>query len=365
MTPAAITRHRLFNQHLTQADFLRPQQVVNWLVASQAQDYAGAKWALGLRMAEANDALLDQAFNDGDILRTHVLRPTWHFVTPADIRWLLTLTAPRVHQINGTIYRQTGLDAPLFSRCAGVIIKALQDGQALTRDELRALLQQNGIDASNLLRMTSIVMWAELERIICSGPRRGKQFTYMLLEERVAAAAPLTRAESLAKLAGRYFKSRGPASAADFAKWSGLTLTEAREGVEAVRHELVQEAIAGEVYWRPQTTLAAPPPTPQAFLLSIYDEYISSYKDRSAMGEAEVGAKLMAMGNALTYIIVLDGQIVGTFRRELKRKNVIIELNPLRPLTGVEEEAVDAAAHQFATFLNLPLNLKYGDKGIS
>lgn len=359
MTPAAITQYRLANQHLTQADFTRPQQVVDWLVASQAQDYAGAKWALGLRMAGATDALLDKAFNDGDILRTHVLRPTWHFVTPADIRWLLTLTAPRVHQVNGTMYRQAGLDEAIFSQSAKVITRALQDGQQLTRDELRDRLQQDGIDTSVAFRVTYIMMWAELERIICSGPRQGKQFTYMLLEERVVAAAPLTRADSLAKLAGRYFKSRGPATAADFARWSGLTLTEAREGVEAVRHELVQDKINGETYWRPQTPIFSTLPSPKAFLLSIYDEYISSYKDRSAMGEAEVGEKLMALGNALTYIIVLDGQIVGTFRRELKRKSVIVELNPFRPLTGAEEEAVSAAAHQFATFLNLSLDLKY------
>lgn len=359
MTPFDITRQRLFNLHLPQADFVAPQDVVDWLLAAQAQDYAGAKWALGLRLKNATDALLDKSFNEGSILRTHVLRPTWHFVTPADIRWLLTLTAPRVHQINGTMYRQTGLNEAIFSQSARVITRALQDGQALTRDELRDLLQQAGIDTSVAFRVTYIMMWAELERIICSGPRRGKQFTYMLLEERVAAAAPLTRAEALAQLAGRYFKSRGPATAADLAKWSGLTLTEAREGIEAVRHELVQDEIKGETYWRPQTSLPITSPSPQAFLLSIYDEYISSYKDRSAMGEAEVGEKLMAMGNALTYIIVLDGQIVGTFRRELKRKTVVVELNPFRPLIWAEEEAVSAAAAQFAIFLNLPLDLKY------
>lgn len=359
MTPTDITGQRLLNLHLLRPDSETPQAAVDWLVASQAQDYAGAKWALGLRVKHATDTLLDKAFNDGSILRTHVLRPTWHFVTPADIRWLLTLTAPRVHQVNGTMYRQAGLDETIFSQSAKAIIKALQDGEQLTRGELRDRLQQVGIDTSVAFRVTYIMMWAELERIICSGPRRGKQFTYMLLEERVAAAAPLIYAESLAKLAGRYFKSRGPATAADFAKWSGLTLTEAREGVEAVRHELVQDKVNGETCWRPQTVISTISPSPQAFLLSIYDEYISSYKDRSAMGETEVGEKLMAMGNALTYIIVLDGQIAGTFRRELKRKSVIVELNPFRPLTGAEEEAVSAAAHQFATFLNLSLDLKY------
>lgn len=358
MTPFGITQRRLHNHHLLRPSLTTPQAVVSWLVAVQSQDYAGAKWSVGQRMLTATDPLLDRAFNDGSILRTHVLRPTWHFVAPADIRWLLMLTAPRVHGVNGTMYRQVGLDAPFFSRCAEVIVQALQGGQSLTRDELRDRLQQAGLDPASLLRMTYIVMWAELEQIICSGPRRGKQFTYMLLDERVPAAAPLTYDEALTELSRRYFRSRGPATPADFAKWSGLTLTEARNGLEAVRGELEQVDIAGQAYWMPP--LEQPPepsPTSQAYLLSIYDEMVSSYKDRSAIGEAEVGVKLLAMGNALTNILLLDGQIVGAFRRELKPKQALVELNLFRTLTAEEYEAVAAAANQYSSFLQLPVQL--------
>ena len=149
-----FAHQRLLNQHLAQPFFNQPQDVVDWLVAVQAQDYAGAKWAIGLRMQQANDAVLDKAFNEGTILRTHLLRPTWHFVTPADIRWLLTLTAPRVHMANGTMYRKIGLDEVTLNQSAGVITSALQGGQQLTRDELRDHLQRAGIDTSNLLRVT-------------------------------------------------------------------------------------------------------------------------------------------------------------------------------------------------------------------
>lgn len=308
-------------------------------------------------MTTATDTLLDQAFNDGSILRTHILRPTWHFVAPADIRWLLMLTAPRVHGVNGTMYRQVELDTSLFSRCAEVIVKVLQGEQSLTRDELRDHLQQAGLDPTPLLRMTYIVMWAELEQIICSGPRRGKQFTYMLLDERVPPVAPLTYDEALAELARRYFRSRGPATPADFAKWSGLTLTEARHGLNAVKDELEQVEIEGQSYWMPPTLSLEPSATSQAYLLSIYDEIVSGYKDRSAIGEAEVGAKLVEMGNALTNFILLDGQIVGTFRRELKKKSVIIETNLFWALQTGEEAAVLAAANQYSAFLQLPVQL--------
>jgi hypothetical protein len=348
---------RLYNQHLSQADFTRPQDVVAWLLAVQSQDYAGAKWSLGVRMGQATDAVINQAFNDGAILRTHVLRPTWHFVTPADIRWLLMLTAPRVHGVNGTMYRQVGLDASLFSRCAEVIVQALQGGKSLTRDELRGHLQQAGLDPAPLLRMTYIVMWAELEQIICSGPRRGKQFTYMLLDERIPVVVPFTREEALVELSRRYFMSRGPATVADFAKWSGLTLTEARQGLEAVKDHLEQAQIEEQTYWMPPTITLEPSTTSQAYMLSIYDEIVSGYKDRSAIGEAEVGVKLLAMGNALTNIVLLDGQIVGAFRRELKPKQALFELNLFLALTTEEYEAVLAAANRFGSFLQLPVQV--------
>lgn len=357
MTPADLAPLRLLNQHLAQADFSRPQEVVNWLVAVQSQDYAGAKWSLGLRMHQATDALLDHAFNEGTILRTHVLRPTWHFVTPADIRWLLMLTAPRVHAVNGTMYRQTGLDETLLGQSAVIITQALQGGKALTRDELRDHLRQAGMDTSNLLRVTYIVMWAELEQIICSGPRRGKQFTYMLMDERVPAAAPLTYDEALTELSRRYFTSRGPATPADFAKWSGLTLTEARNGLEAVKSELEPVEVEGQTYWMPPTNSVTSSLAHQAYLLSIYDEIISSYKDRAAFGEAEVGLKLWVMGNALTHIILLDGKIVGTFRREFKKKQAMVEMTLFRAVTESEQVALDAAADQYSSFLQLPVHL--------
>ena len=250
MASSDIAHHRLYHQHLTANPFEKPADVVDWLVAVQAQDYFGAKWALGLRLRQdAHDADLDRAFNAGSILRTHVLRPTWHFVTPTDIRWLLALTAPRVLAVNAAMYRKLELDNATLKRGHKAMTKALHGGQHLTRDELRATLEKAGLAVGTGQRLAYMVMAAELDGLICSGPRRGKQFTYALLEERVPPVAPLQRDEALATLTRRYFASHGPATAQDFAKWSGLTSADAKRGLEMVGTQLQHETLNGAEYW--------------------------------------------------------------------------------------------------------------------
>lgn len=351
MTHLNIAHQRLLNQHIARPAFKKAADVVEWLAASQAQDYAGAKWALGLRMEGATDDTIEQAFNDGAILRTHLLRPTWHFVTPADIRWMLALTAPRVHAVNAHMYRKLELDQDIFSRSNAALVKALRGGQWLTREALQVVLQQAGVATEGGLRLGYLMMRAELDGIICSGPRRGKQFTYALLDERATHARTLEREAALAELTRRYFMSRGPATVQDFAKWSGLALADARQGLEVVKDKLQSEIVDGQTYWFSTLTPSAKGVSPTAYLLSIYDEYISGYKDRSAIGEAEVGAKLFALGNALSYVIVVEGQIVGTWRRTLRKDAVVIETNLFTRLTKAENRAVATAANQYGAFL--------------
>jgi DNA glycosylase AlkZ-like len=215
-----IAHLRLANQGIALPEFKKPEQVVDWLVAVQAQDFAGSKWALGLRMQDATDSFVEKAFNEGAILRTHVMRPTWHYVSPTDIRWLLALTALRVHQINASMYRRFELDSATFKRSNDALTKALQGNKQLTRDELRDVLRDVGIRVDDNLRMILLLMYAELEGILCSGGRCGKQFTYALLEECAPQARELERGQALAELAGRYFKSRGPATVHDFERSS-------------------------------------------------------------------------------------------------------------------------------------------------
>ena len=243
MSDPTIAHHRLRQQQLAAPRFPTPEEVVAWLGAVQAQDYLGAKWALGLRLPETTDAAIEQAFADGAILRTHVLRPTWHFVAPADIRWMQALTGGRVLAANGYMVRQHGLEEATFQRSNAALAGALTGGNFLTRNELGAALAAAGIHAEGN-RLAYLVMRAELDALICSGPRRGKQFTYALLEERVPPAPALTPEEALAELTRRYFTGHGPATLQDFSRWSGLTVADARQGVDLVGDALARRSKA-------------------------------------------------------------------------------------------------------------------------
>src|SRR6266568_4047343 len=312
MTHVDIAQQRLYNQLITRQTFEKAGDVVRWLCAVQAQDYAAAKWALGLRMQNSTDEIIEQAFAVGAILRTHVMRPTWHFVSPADIRWLLALTAPRVNAGNASWYRRLELDDALFIRSNAVLAKALQGGKQLTRAELVSVLQRAGIATDDLLRFTYIMIRAELDGIICSGARSGKQFTYALLDERAPQARTLDRDDALAEFARRYFTSRGPATLQDFVWWSGLTVADARTGLEMVTSQLLYEVIDGQTYWFTSSTLPANDLSQTVYLLPNYDEYIVGYTDRSAVFDASHTQKLDTRGNVLfQHTIVLNGRIVG------------------------------------------------------
>ena len=330
---------------------------MEWLCAVQAQDYPAAKWALGSRMRSAVDEDVERAFDDGAILRTHLLRPTWHFVLPADIRWLLALTAPRIKAGLAYRHRQLELDARTLRRAGATIGKSLLDGVPRTRDELRWVLTRAGIRSLGVERMTHIMAMAELDGIVCSGPRKGKQFTYALLDDRAPQRRALERDEALAELASRYFRSRGPASVHDFAKWAGLTVADAREGLEAVKTGLRSMEADDATLWFPATRPVRGP-SPTAYLLSIYDELVSSYKDRSALVEPRHAKKLVGMGNALTAVIAIDGRIVGTWKRRLRGKAVTIETRPFEPLSRAGARAIAATARAYGEYLGLPVDLR-------
>jgi hypothetical protein len=351
-----LVQHRLRQQQLAAPAFDQPEAVAGWLGAVQAQDYAAAKWAVGLRLPEATDAGLDAAFAAGTLLRTHVLRPTWHFVTPTDIRWMLALTAPHVHAQVATWYRKLNLDAPLFAATERVLVAALQGGHQRTRAELGTALTAAGIDMTEDLRLTHVMMHAELEGVVCSGGRRGKQFTYALLDERAPAARVLPREEALAELTRRYFTSHGPATAQDFRWWSGLSLTDVRAGLATVAPDLEQAVVDGQTYWFAPLPASAPAPAPPVQLLPNYDEYIVGYTDRRALFDTDHVHTLDPRGNILfSHTVVLDGRIAGTWKRILKKNAVVLEAALLTSLDEAATAAFTAAAERYGTFLNLPV----------
>lgn len=355
MTHLDVTRYRLHNQCISAASLSTPQEVVAWLGAVQAQDYGGAKWALGLRLQCATNVDIEQAFENGAILRTHVLRPTWHFVAPEDIRWLLALTAPRVHAANAYYYRQLELDEALLSRSNAALANALRDGRQLTRAELADVLQQAGIEAT-AQRLAYLVMCAELEGIICSGARRGKQFTYALLDDRVPTSKTLARDDALAELTRRYFTSHGPATEEDFMWWSGLTRVDVSSSLEMVGQQLALERIDERTYWFDASVQPPRNSSPAAFLLPNYDEYVVGYTDRSAIFDSTHTHKLDVRRNPLFQnTIVIRGQIVGTWKRTLKKQSVVMETNLFTRLTQAEDRAVASAIQRYGEFLELPM----------
>ncbi len=354
----ALLASRLRNQQLIASTRRKPVQVVSWLCAMQAQDYPAAKWAIGLRAPGCHDADVEQAFNDGAILRTHVLRPTWHFVAPADIRWLLALTAPRLHSTNAYVYRQVGLDAKILARSCAMLHRALEGGKTLTRTELGVHLKRARIPADGL-KLAYLMMHAELEAVICSGPRRGKQFTYALVDERAPATKPKPREEALAELAKRYFASHGPATARDFAWWSGLTGKDAQLAIASVRPALESATIRGSTVWSAgQTGGGAAARTAVAMLLPNYDEYLIAYKDRDAFVDKARAANIAARtGGALANHLMIDGRLAGGWSRTLKANGVVIEVGPYKKLTPAQTRAVAAAAEGYGEFLGLPATL--------
>lgn len=355
-----ITAYRLHNQLLSQTSFTDPAQVVSWFGAVQAQDYAGAKWALGQRLKNGTEADIDRAYDEGKILRTHVMRPTWHFVAPAELRWLLKLTASRVHAANASMHRSLGVDAALIHRSQAVVEKALKGGQSLTREELTLALKQAGISSENQLKMTYLIMSGEVDGLICSGPRRGKQFTYALLEERVPPSRSLDRNEALAELARRYFTSHGPATLQDFVWWSGLTSTDAGNGLEMVRSELVGETINGQSYWFKDPGEIKKERSPAIHLLPDYDEYGIGYTDseRALIYDRSHDRHLDARGSFLAqYSVVIDGQITGTWKRTIKKNRIALEVKPFRVLKQQEIKALGQVLERYGTFLGLPVVL--------
>ena len=354
----------MHNLRLSGAPFDAPEDVVRRLVAVQSQDYGPAKWSVAQRTGGITDAALDQAFADGTILRTHVLRPTWHFVLPADIRWLLELTAPRVHALNAYMYRELELDGAVLKKCNARLFGALKGGNPLTRKELEAVLNRAGI-ATNGFRLAYILMNAELNGIICSGALNGKQHTHVLLDERVSEAKGRTREEALAELAFRYFNSHGPATAKDFKSWSSLTAADIKKALDMVSAQLEHETIDGMSFWFAASGQSPKAVSPVVHLLQGYDEYIMGYSESKHLLDVSgvVGSEPRheAVFNG---VVILDSQVAGRWKRTLKKSSVVIEAALYKPFNRAQTKALQAAADRHAEFLGLTATVVRKQAGV-
>jgi hypothetical protein len=310
-------------------------------------------------VGSTSDAEIDRLFDAGAILRTHVMRPTWHFVDPADIRWLLELTAPRVHQANAYQYRLQGIDAETAMRSRAVMERALEGGRSLTRPEIGRLLTDGGIPAAGI-RLGYLIGHAELERVLCSGPRRGKQQTYALLDERVQAspATARTHEEALAELARRYVEGHGPAQVADLSWWSGLTVAESRRALGLATPPLRVETIGERTFWLDPdaaSTSSPDPARPAVHLLPNYDELLIAFRDRSDAVDPELPAPARVAEVILAHVIARDGLVVGGWRRSADGSALRVSIDLMVRLSDEEQGALTGAVDRLSAFVGRPV----------
>jgi hypothetical protein len=326
---------------------------VAWSGVVQAQEHAEALWSLAMRVGGVATADVQAACDRGAVLRTHVLRPTWHFVAADDVRWMLRLTGARLQAKGAGRHRELGLDADTFARMHEVFTATLADGEPRTRKELNAALVAAGVDTTGQ-RMAHMLGHAELAGLIASGPRRDKQHTYLLLEGRVPPPPDRSREDDVAALALRYFVSHGPATLRDFAWWSGLTIADGKAGVAAAGQRLtVEQDDEGRAWIAGAAAAADPPRSADAHLLGTYDELLVAYRDlRYVLGDGLVSAAFP------TRAIVIDGTTVGTWKRVLGRREVVVEATLETRLSAEQHTALRAAAERYGAFVGLPARLK-------
>lgn len=342
-----IIQKRLIAQNLTAQHFSTPSELVNWMGAMQAQDYEMSKWAIGTRLPNVTEKSIENTLNEGEILRTHLLRPTWHIVSKENIRWMLALTAPHIERIAAGYYKNLDLDSDLRHKTNNLIEKALHEHKNLTRDEIMQELSKHNIIASDL-KAAHIMFHAELTGLVCSGARKGKAITYALLDERAPITPPIHRDEALAKLAKLYFQSHSPATIKDFAWWSGLPMGDVRKAINFIKNEL-------EIFEIEQTTYYdLPLPNPSivendVFLLPAFDEYMVSYTNRNAALPPQYAAQAISNNGIFKPILVHQGKVIGLWKRTLKPKHIEVELLPFEPISSLLEGQIQ---ERFVAFQN-------------
>ncbi len=350
MTLADIASLRLAAQHITTNTLPTAGDLVGWMGAMQAQDFPMSKWAIGARLPCETEKGVEKAIDEGIILRTHVLRPTWHLVTASDIYWMLELTAPHIRASMSARHKQLELDAATLSKTNKILEKTLEGGRHRSREEVLDEFRKAGI-ALNDNRSAHLLFSAELDCLICSGVTQGNRQTYALLEERVPRPLSIDREEALGRLAWRYFSSHGPATLADFIWWSGLPVRDARRALEMVRSGFSSETLEGETYWFDPSISNSGQGQPAVFLLPAFDEFIISYKDRKAALASQHHKKAVSENGIFRPVIVVDGQVTGLWKRTVKKDRVLVETSFFHSPDRHTYALVEAAAETFGKFL--------------
>jgi hypothetical protein len=352
MTTDDLLNLRLHNQCISSHRFTKPDALLSWMIGIQGQDYFGAKWSLGLRLDGHTDDDIEGAISKGKIIRTWPMRGTLHFVAAKDIYWLLDLVGPYVLKQAAPRYRQLELTKAVMSK----VYRALTDhlsGNNLTRDEIAEVLKTSRIKTDGQQRLSHILQHAATDQLICFGKRKGNQFSFRLLEEVVEKKKSIDPEEALTRLTLGYFKSRGPATAADFIWWSGLPTKVAKEGIEAVAKKLEKLEINGSTFYHSPVNVGSNPS--RVFLLPGFDEFLLAYKDRTATLESKKHASIAHKNGMFHSTVVIDGKVKGTWKRTLIKNSLAFDVKPFEKFSKIERDLIAEQLSKYAEFLQLQI----------
>ena len=350
MDDDAIVARRMRAQRLWSAGAPDPHAAVRHMLAVQAQELPYALWSVGQRTARPGLAAVTDAFDRGLFLRTHVLRPTWHFVARDDLRWLMRLSGPRVAARTARRNEELGLDPRTVARALDVIAGAVA-GAHRTRRELAAALKRRRIDPEGQ-RIAHLVIRAELDSIVCSGALRGTEHTYAAFDGRVPARAGPSGDEALAELAHRYVRARGPATAKDLVWWAGLSMRDATRALSIVEPNLERVERDGRTYWMDSQPRGSRASAPRIDLVQCYDEIIISYtQSRDALWSA--GARFPVPGTieGFRHVVLRDGRLLGHWRAVRGRTGVSLETRIGGRLDPTTRKALEVALERYRRFL--------------
>lgn len=343
---------RLASHQLAEPEFDHPADLVAWMGAIQAQDYTMSKWAVGLRLKSGGLSQINDAIARGEIVRTHIMRPTWHYVPGKDLRWMQQLSFARVKKAVDAWVKSGGLDIPeqLYTKCNDQIAKMLSGNRCLTREEIEIELGRAGIPTADD-RVKRYLLRAEMEGIVCSGADRAGKPSYALLEEQIASVPVLHREEALAELALRYFRSHSPAMLKDFIWWSGLTVTEAKQAVGLISNQLITEHFDGLEFLIFAACREAKNSNITHFL-PPFDEYLVSYKERTTVIPAEHHPKAFNRWGTFYPVILRDGRIIGNWSKATKQGEITISISHFDPAKTVgEEKSLTQAEKRYKKFI--------------
>ena len=358
MTLTDISNIRLFSQRIAGCEFKTAKEIVSWMGAMQAQDYLMSKWAIGTRLSNSTNTTVEDAIDKGEIIRTNLMRPTWHYVSADDIYWILELTAPQIKSAMKSRHFSLELSEDMVSKSKQLVEDALSTGVNLTREELSVEFAKAKI-RTNENRLSHFLMLAELEGIICSGKIKDNKVTYALLSERVPNKKLLTREESLAELAKRYFTSHGPATVKDFARWSGLSLTDARKGLDFVKSDFISETIGSDKYWVTNSFSKIKYDKNSVHLLPAYDEYLIGYRDRSPSLSLIHNKKIVSDNGIFRPVVVINGLVSGLWKRTTKKNKVALEVNLFQPQNDKVRNQILENASMYGKFLNKDIGVNF------